>query len=176
MDTFLIEDCIFLIEDYTILYEANLFNKLQDKLSNLSIVDIKNKLLNYKQKADDRLMRLGFSKKFINQTVNKISNDIKNKIHINSMSDVNTKNANIFIKKLSNKIKKELKNNADMQARFGEVKFITSVIALFIFSVMGTLTLIMTIKGILIIPLFWFFIIVIYQILISKYIDDFEEE
>ena len=174
MDTFLIEDCIFLIEDYTILYEANLFSKLQDKLSSLSISDMKNKILDYKQKADDKLLRLGFSKKFIDQTTSKLANSVKNKIHINNVSDANKKNANMFIKKMSKKIKNELKNNADMKSRFGELKFIASVIALFIVSVMGTISLIITIKGILLLPIFWFFMTVIYQLLINKYLSDYD--
>jgi len=167
----LIEECVYFMEDYEILQE-NVFHDLQDKLFSLSINDIKNKILNYKKKADNKLQKQGFSKKYIDSFTNKIAKDVKNKIKINKISDINKQNTSKFINQLYMKVKNELKNNTDLKNKIGEGKFILSTIFLFIVSVIGTIILIVSISGILLLPFFWFLMMIMYQLLVNKYLED----
>jgi len=173
MNIYLIEEYIYLSEDVNILFHENLISSFQNKLASMSMVDMKNKLLSNKDKAIDKLKRNGFNQQTIDKIINKIVNKYKNKIKIEKLSDANMNNAKKFIKSIGNDIKKEL-SQYDIKNRFSEGKLILSVIALFIIAFMGTLLLIITIKGILLIPLFWFFILVTYQLITQKYINEYE--
>jgi len=172
MNIYLIEECIYFMEDYEILQE-NVFHNIQNKLFSLSINDIKNKISDHKKKADDKLQRKGFSKKFIDSFTKKIAKDVKNKIKIDSVKDINKKNINKFYNLLQYKIKKELQNDINLKYRFGEGKFILSVIVLFIISISGTLAFMTSFSGFLVLPFFWFLMSFIYHILVSKYIDEY---
>jgi len=168
---FFLEEYIYFTEDINILLNENLISSVYTKIYSMSASEIKEKLLNYKIKAIDKLQKFGFDKNEINNIINKISKKYKN-IKINKISDVNTKNSQKFINSISHDIKKEL-NNKNIQHRFGEGKLIVSMTGWFIVAIIGTMILMTSITGFLSIPVYWFFMLCLYQLIINKYIDDY---